>query len=188
MRIIAGTAKGRRLAAVPGRDTRSLTDRVKESLFSILTPVLGDARVLDLYAGCGAFGIESVSRGAARAVCVEKARTAYEVCRKNVETVGFTGNISVVRADVVPWCSAAAGGEKFDVIFADPPFLDLTDSRSPFHRLLSFLAPLCTKDGTVIIRTHEHAKAPEIVGMELKRSKVIGLSQLLFYEFPGAPE
>ena len=121
MRIVGGLAKGRRLAA-PASVTRPTSDQVRESLFNTLESRLrlADARVLDLFAGTGAVGLEALSRGAAEAVLVEKDRRAVEVLRKNVATVGLPGATVVGRA-----VSAFLGGEPgepFDLVFADPPY------------------------------------------------------------------
>lgn len=182
MRIIAGKAKGRKLNAVPGKETRPLTDRVKESLFSILQPEMEDSSVLDLYCGSGAFGIESVSRGAKRAVCIEKSSAAAEVCRQNIQTVGFASQVVLVQADVVSWCKAAqSSAQRFDIIFADPPFLELAEPDSAFHKLRALLAPLCSSEGIIVARTHERAATPDIPGATHFRTKEIGISSLHFY-------
>ncbi|GAB4153389.1 MAG: 16S rRNA (guanine(966)-N(2))-methyltransferase RsmD [Planctomycetota bacterium] len=188
MRIIAGSARGRKLLPVPGRDTRPLTDRVKESLFSILQPRFPESAVLDLYAGSGAFGIEAVSRGASKAVCVEKARSAFEICKRNIDALDFGDRVIAVQSDVVVWCAGASGYQNFDIVFADPPFPDVSDSRSSFFRLLPHLSNVCAEDGLLVIRTHERAKPPEVPAMKLFRVKSIGLSQLLFYEPHGSNE
>ena len=91
MRVIAGEAKGRTLLAPRGTGTRPATDRIRETLFQILEPDLGDARVLDLFAGAGTMGIEALSRGAAHATFVERAATALEALRKIVASTGFAG-------------------------------------------------------------------------------------------------
>ncbi len=182
MRVIAGIAKGHKLRAVPGRDTRPLADRVKESLFSILAPRLEGARVLDLYSGTGAFAIEAVSRGADAAVCVDISRVAVQVARQNVEKVGFSRSIEVRRADTVGFARMLAAEERrFDLVFADPPFKDVGEDDSPFDRLTPFLGKVCGAEGIVVIRVHRKAPSPEIEGMELYRRHPVGISHLLFY-------
>jgi 16S rRNA (guanine966-N2)-methyltransferase len=121
MRIVAGLAKGRRLAS-PGTGTRPTSDRVREALFSSLaTHVdLDGARVLDLFAGTGAVGLEALSRGASAAVLVENSRAALDVLRRNVATVGLPGAV-VVPAAVVRYL-AGRPEHPFDVVFADPPY------------------------------------------------------------------
>jgi 16S rRNA (guanine966-N2)-methyltransferase len=119
---VAGTAGGRRLA-VPPKGTRPTSDRVREALFSAVQSAvdLDGARVLDLYAGTGALGLEALSRGASSAVFVESAAGALAVLRKNVAAVGLPG---VVRAGKVAAVLAAGSPEPFDLVLADPPYAD----------------------------------------------------------------
>ncbi|HEX6355279.1 16S rRNA (guanine(966)-N(2))-methyltransferase RsmD [Actinophytocola sp.] len=119
-RIVAGTAGGRRLA-VPPKGTRPTSDRVREALFSAVESALelDGTRVLDLYAGTGALGLEALSRGASSAVFVESAAGALAVLRKNVATVGLPGT---VRAGKVATVLAAGSPEPFDLVLADPPY------------------------------------------------------------------
>ncbi len=123
MRIIAGEARGRAIIAPKGTDTRPTLDRVRESLFSILSPRLMDARVLDLFAGSGALGLESLSRGAAGAVFVDHARAAQAAIRQNIETLGYGERARLLPCD---WRAAlralAAEGARFDLVFLDPPY------------------------------------------------------------------
>jgi 16S rRNA (guanine966-N2)-methyltransferase len=121
-RIIAGAAGGRRLQVPSGRDTRPTSDRVREALFSRLEHEgrLDGARVLDLYAGSGALGIEAASRGASRVVLVEGARRAAGTIRRNVTASGLAGLI-VVEAPVERWLARDAD-ESFDLVLADPPY------------------------------------------------------------------
>jgi 16S rRNA (guanine(966)-N(2))-methyltransferase RsmD len=100
LRVIAGTAKGRKLKMVPDASTRPITDRVKESLFDILGSDVERASVLDLFAGTGSVGIEALSRGAARAVFVESHRLAVSILQANVQTAGVANRAHIVRSDV----------------------------------------------------------------------------------------
>jgi 16S rRNA (guanine966-N2)-methyltransferase len=130
-RIIAGAARGRRLA-VPGSGTRPTSDRVREALMSSLEHSLGTfggARVADLYAGSGAVGLEALSRGAAHALLVERDRAALATLRANVSTVGVAGAV-VVADDVVRLVSAVpppSAQPPYDLVFADPPY-DVPDA------------------------------------------------------------
>jgi len=121
MRVIAGKAKGRRLASVPGEGTRPITDRVKESLFNILAGEVEDARVLDLFAGTGSVGIEALSRGASEVWFVEREWKAAQVIKANLQTTGFLGQARVIRQDVFKFVPQAAGRERFDIIYVAPP-------------------------------------------------------------------
>ena len=120
MRVISGSARGRRLKELPGMDTRPTTDKVKESLFNIIQFDIEGRRVLDLFGGTGQLGIEALSRGAARCTFVDMSRQAAAVIRDNVQAVGFSEVSRVHQGDA----AAFLGGcrEKFDLIFLDPPY------------------------------------------------------------------
>jgi 16S rRNA (guanine966-N2)-methyltransferase len=127
MRIIAGTARGRRLAA-PGSRTREIrptSDRAREALFSILADRVRGARVLDLFAGTGALGLEALSRGAASVLFVDQGRAALTLLHKNIELCGFWEKSVVMQRDLTRSLSflqpaAPAGG--FSLVFSDPPY------------------------------------------------------------------
>ncbi|MDR3050800.1 MAG: 16S rRNA (guanine(966)-N(2))-methyltransferase RsmD [Oscillospiraceae bacterium] len=123
MRIIGGSAKGRSLSAPPGLATRPTQDAVRESLFNILARHVPGARVLDLFAGSGALGLESVSRGAALAVLVDRAPAAMAVIRGNVARLGFGDRCQCLLCD---WRQALTRldrqGAVFDLVFIDPPY------------------------------------------------------------------
>ena len=121
MRIVAGQAKGRRLAA-PADGTRPTSDRAREALFNSLAALLeiDGARVLDLFAGTGAVGLEALSRGAAEAVLVESNRVAADILRRNADTVGLPG-ARIVRRPVAAYLSGIPEAP-FDLVFADPPY------------------------------------------------------------------
>jgi 16S rRNA (guanine966-N2)-methyltransferase len=122
LRIIGGALKGRRLAGVKGQ-IRPTADRVREAIFNILGSEVNDTRVLDLFAGTGALGIEALSRGARSAVFVENHKSALQVLQRNLDQCGLT-----TMSRVLPWEAAkalprlAAAGENFSLIFLDPPY------------------------------------------------------------------
>lgn len=121
MRIIAGRWRGRRIEAPPGRETRPTGDRVREAWMSALQPYLPGARVVDLFAGSGALGLEALSRGASHATFVERAGPALRVLRSNVAQLGAEAESEIVRADAITF---VAGLEPFafDIALADPPY------------------------------------------------------------------
>lgn len=121
MRIIAGQWRGRQIAAPPGRDVRPTLDRVREAWMSIVQPYLVGAKVVDLFAGSGALGLETLSRGAAVAHFVERHAKTFAVLQQNVETLGARGSAMLHRQDVFTFLRGAGEGE-FDVAFADPPY------------------------------------------------------------------
>jgi len=120
MRIISGSARGRRLKELPGMDTRPTTDKVKESLFNIIQFDIEGRRVLDLFGGTGQLGIEALSRGAGWCTFVDMNRQAAAIIRENVKTVGFSDVATVQQVDAVAFLSGCR--EKFDLIFLDPPY------------------------------------------------------------------
>jgi 16S rRNA (guanine966-N2)-methyltransferase len=136
MRVIGGTVGGRTIAAPPGRDVRPTSDRVREAMFSSLAGVTPGATVLDLFAGSGALGIEALSRGAARAVFVERDRRAVAVVRRNLEVLGLADRATVHAADATRFCQHPSGGP-FDLVFADPPY---AQAAATTHALLQDLA------------------------------------------------
>ena len=121
MRIISGIYGGRRLVAPKGLIARPTQDRVREAWFSILGMEVQDARVLDLFAGSGALGLEALSRGAASADFVEKARHSLEALEKNIETLGVGDIVKVVKGDALKFAEGLAEGA-YDIVFADPPY------------------------------------------------------------------
>jgi 16S rRNA (guanine966-N2)-methyltransferase len=123
-RVIAGAARGTRLAA-PGPGTRPLGDRAKQVLFAILEPDLAGAAVLDCCAGSGAAAIEALSRGAARAVLVERDAGACRTIAANLERTGLSARAAVVRADVLAYLAGQAAADgPFDVVVVDPPYAE----------------------------------------------------------------
>jgi 16S rRNA (guanine966-N2)-methyltransferase len=121
MRIVGGRWRGRTITAPVGRQVRPTADRVREAWMSIIGPLLPDARVLDLFAGSGALGIEAVSRGAASADLVEIAPASLRAIRDNLERLGAGMEIRVHRQDALRFAGALEAGA-YDVAFADPPY------------------------------------------------------------------
>ncbi|MGV2983550.1 16S rRNA (guanine(966)-N(2))-methyltransferase RsmD [Microbacterium sp. AGC85] len=174
-RIIAGLARGLRLD-VPGSGTRPTSDRVRESLFGALESmgVIDDARVLDLYAGSGALGLEALSRGAADLDLVERSRPAAAVVRRNVATVAPALGDATARVHesaVLAFLRRATG--PYDLVFTDPPY-DLDDQSMDAD--LIALAPLLSADAVVVIERARRATPPDVgaAGLEVFREKSYG--------------
>ena len=150
MRIVAGTFRGRRLAAPRGRDVRPTADRVREALFSILGDLEGEV-VLDLFAGTGAMGLEALSRGAASATFVEIDRQAHEVVRRNIDaTVSDSGVVTdLIKGDAVRVVrSLALAEQRYDLVFFDPPY----DRTAELVReVRDSLPTVCAPDARVVI-------------------------------------
>ena len=120
MRVITGSARGKRLAVLEGEAVRPTTDRVKEALFNIIQFQIEGRRVLDLFAGSGQLGIEALSRGASEAVFVDCAKESIAVITKNVENCGLAGQARIVQTDYASYLARRDG--TFDLVFLDPPY------------------------------------------------------------------
>ncbi len=120
MRVITGSARGRRLRTLEGNDVRPTTDLVKEAIFSIIQFDIEGRSVLDLFSGSGQLGIEAVSRGAGQAVFVDKSKQSAAVTLENVKTVGFSDKCKVVNKDYSAFLSGCS--QSFDIVFLDPPY------------------------------------------------------------------
>ncbi|MDF2665112.1 MAG: N6-adenine-specific methylase [Microbacterium sp.] len=174
-RIISGRAGGTVLE-VPPKGTRPTSDRVRESLFGALesADLLDGARVADLYAGSGALGLESLSRGAASADLVELSAPASAVIRKNADrlrSAGVHAPARVHRANVTTFLTAS--GAEWDLVFIDPPYDVGEDELS---RVLVALAPRLSPDATVIVERAKRSPAPdwEAAGLEPARERAYG--------------
>ncbi len=171
MRVIGGELGGRVLRSPEG-GTRPTSDRVREALFQRLGDVSG-ARVLDLYAGSGALGIEALSRGAAGAVFVERAPRAAALLRANLDQLELAARARVLQADVVAGLRRLAReGDRFDLVFADPPY-----ASQELARTFAVLGETCIvlPGGMLIAETSARAAVPEAPGFaELDRRKYGG--------------
>ena len=176
MRVIAGSRKGHKLAAPRGRDTRPTSDRVRENIFNLVGPV-DDARVLDLFAGSGALGIEALSRGAASAVFVENDADALRTIERNLDRLRLTG-ARVVRGDVL-WTIAreTGAGAKYDLVLVDPPYGMLTEIQP---RLARHLPPLVAADGLVVVETDARTE-PELP-LPVRTSRKYGQTRVTLFE------
>ena len=126
MRVISGTARGRRLKELQGRDTRPTTDKVKESIFNIIQFDIEGRRALDLFGGTGQLGIEALSRGAARCTFLDQRKEAVALIRENLKTTGLSERAAVLQGDAISFLTTCR--EKFDLVFLDPPYQsDLLD-------------------------------------------------------------
>lgn len=189
-RIIAGAAGGVPLTGVPGSLTRPTTDRVKEALFSRLDAfdAIAGARVLDLYAGSGALGVESGSRGAQAVDLVESDAKASGVCQRNADLVnGILGRktVSVHRSKVEPFLDRVPGTAAWDLVFLDPPYpLDEVALSAVLDRLAAHLAP----GAVVVVERSSRSPEPEWPGaMARFAEKKYGETRLWFAE-PYVPD
>jgi 16S rRNA (guanine966-N2)-methyltransferase len=176
MRVIAGSRKGHKLAAPRGLDTRPTSDRVRENIFNLVGPVDG-ARVLDLFAGSGALGIEALSRGAAGAVFVELDADAVRTIKRNLDHVRLTG-ARVVHGDVLRTIAQeATAGAKYDLVLVDPPYGMLTEIQT---RLARHLPPLLAADGLLVVETDARVE-PELP-LPVRTSRKYGQTRVTLFE------
>ncbi len=148
-RVVAGTAKGRRLVVPEGGGTRPTSDRVREALFSTLTSWLGPLtglRVLDLYAGSGALGLEALSRGAGHALLVDHDSRAVRALRRNVADLALPG--AVVRSGDVAAVLRVPPTQAYDVALVDPPY---SEPRQRLEQVLDLLVPWLADDGVLVV-------------------------------------
>jgi 16S rRNA (guanine966-N2)-methyltransferase len=181
-RVIAGSARGVRLRA-PGAGTRPLADRVKQTLFAILEPDLPGARVLDLFAGSGAAGIEALSRGAASAVFVERDAGAAAVIEVNLRATSLAGpGARVVCADAVTWLGRPSPPDPpFDLVIVDPPYAE-TDLLIRTLEVLGAADARLTPDARVIAKHFWRDRPPDRIGLlASERDRRFGETALTFY-------
>jgi 16S rRNA (guanine(966)-N(2))-methyltransferase RsmD len=180
MRVIGGHDRGRRLRAPRGLGTRPTSDRVRVTLFDVLGPAVAGARVLDLYAGTGAVGIEALSRGAARVVLVERDQSALRALRANLAALGASRAAARVMAgDVLQVLPELAAQEPpFDFVFVDPPYATTLAGRT----LEALAATRVCRDGAEVIVQHStRTVLPAVPGLTAhRRARQFGDTALTF--------
>jgi 16S rRNA (guanine966-N2)-methyltransferase len=182
MRVIAGSAGGIQLE-VPRRGVRPTMDRVKAAIFSSLGQKVVGARVLDLFAGSGALGIEALSRGAASAFFVEEDRKAMEAIERNLAKIGSEAKTR--RQEVFEFLGHADSLGKFDIIFADPPYERTRDGRRFTEELLTdkSLLQLLEWDGVFVLEKRPGEALVETPFWKLLRRKTYGATEVLFLSY-----
>ena len=157
MRVITGSARGRRLITLEGSDVRPTTDKVKEALFSIVQFELEGRRVLDLFAGSGQLGIEALSRGADSCVFVDSSKKAVEVVKQNLAATGLARRASVLHGDALRYLQTCR--DRFDVAFLDPPY-----GTGTLQKALAVLPPLMRPSGVIVCEAPKGEALPETAG------------------------
>lgn len=181
MRVIAGSAGGIQLD-VPKNDIRPTMDRVKAAIFSSLGERVIGARVLDLFAGTGALGLEALSRGAASAMFVDSDKRAVAAIERNAAKTGLEGRIR--SHDVFDFLTHASTAETYDLIFADPPY-DKSKLGDSFTKLLlrnDRLPTRLTNEGLFILEKRPGERLPATELWELVRQKTYGATETLFFQ------
>lgn len=148
MRVIAGSAKRLQLKTVEGMDTRPTTDRIKETLFNMITMNLADSCFLDLFSGSGAIGIEALSRGALHAVFVEQSKKAMNCIKDNLNHTKLSDRAKLYETDVMSALNRLEGTTVFDFVFMDPPYNQLWE-----RKILEYLrdSELVTEESLIIV-------------------------------------
>ena len=179
MRVIAGSAGGVRLA-VPRRGVRPTMDRVKAAIFSSLGEAIIGARVLDLFAGSGALGIEALSRGASSVIFVEGDRESVEAIEKNLAKTKLKGRIQ--RQDVFDFLRQRSNAEKFEIIFADPPYETVHHRENDTEKLLNneSLPQLLEPNGIFVLEKPPSETISDLKLWRVIRQKTYGATGILF--------
>lgn len=183
MRVIAGKFRSRTLVAPRGLDTRPTSDRLRETLFNVLAPRIEGSAFLDLYAGSGANGIEALSRGASCVVFVEKAAPAIAAIRANLRTLGIQVDWQLETRSAAPSLKRLAEqGQRFDLVFLDPPYIAVDEYAQILSGLGGDCAPLLA-DGAIVIAEHDRKQQLEDIYGNLLRYRLLeqGDAALSFY-------
>lgn len=177
MRIITGTARGKRLITVPGNDVvRPTPERVKEGLFSAIQFDIEGRRVLDLFAGSGQLGLEALSRGAESAVFVDCSDASINVLKQNIKNTGFENQSRVVKSDFSSFC--ATSNDIFDIAFVDPPY-----GAGLFEEAIEKCIPLMSDYGMIFCEHPTDVKTAEQIGdFKLSRSYRYGKVAVELYK------
>lgn len=181
MRVIAGQAKGKRLQAPPGMNTRPITDMIKEALFNVLGDEVRDSLFLDLFAGSGSVGIEALSRGAKQVVFIDNSAAAVGIIKNNISNCGFGEGFTVYRNDVFKALTLLDQRRtKFDLIYVDPPFT----IEKIFDQIIRALdqVSILKQHGRIILRTQRKKQlTAQLNYLEEYRINNYGESALHYY-------
>ncbi len=178
MRVISGSARGLKLKAPDGLSTRPTTDRIKESLFNIISADLYDCCFLDLFSGSGGIGIEALSRGAKKAVLVDSDFKSIAVIKDNIKSARVSDRAEVLKCDVnAAVAKLGSRNEKFDIIFMDPPY-----NRGFVESALKSIvkADILNNDGYIIAEQSKEDDLPEIEGLSVFRIKDYKITKMTF--------
>ncbi|MDH5526017.1 MAG: 16S rRNA (guanine(966)-N(2))-methyltransferase RsmD [Nitrospirota bacterium] len=187
LRIIGGSARGRRLASAPGQEVRPTSSRVREAIFSILMDRVPGAQVLDLFAGVGTLGLEALSRGAAAVLFLEQNPRHAAAINSSLETLGFDDRGRVMRMDVVRFLArgrAARPAGGFDVVFVDPPYAaGQLETTLPLLATADIIAP----GGVAVVEHGAELAAKTTAGWEKGRTYRYGKTSVTLL-FPDSPD
>lgn len=182
MRVITGSARGRRLETLPGDNTRPTGEKVKESLFSAIQFDIEGRRVLDLFAGSGQLGIEALSRGASGCVFVDKNTEAVQVIRRNLQHTNLSEKAQVLGTDALSYLTRP--GDRFDLVFLDPPY-----ASELLIPVLQKVAPLVNDGGIILCETDDTVTPPEQVDrFAIARTYRFGHTHVWLYRYQSQEE
>jgi 16S rRNA (guanine966-N2)-methyltransferase len=187
MRVIAGAYRGRKLRTLEGAEVRPTSDRLRETLFNILTPQIRNSRFLDICAGSGAVGVEAISRGAGDVVFVESSRAACWVIETNLQTLRVDDGFRLIRRDATPALKELAQtSSRFDIVFFDPPY-----ASELYDQVMNELSSGSLLDaGSIVVVEHRsrHRLPPAYSNLKTYRELKQGESSLSFYKLEANPE
>ncbi|MBP3921565.1 MAG: 16S rRNA (guanine(966)-N(2))-methyltransferase RsmD [Ruminiclostridium sp.] len=179
MRVITGSARGRKLKAPEGYDVRPTSDGVKEAIFSAIQFEIEGRTVLDLFAGSGQLGIEAISRGAKKTVFVDSSQASIKLVRENVEHVGFEKQSEIINMPNTAFLRTTK--ETFDIALLDPPY-----DRKLIQKSLPALTNIMSDEGVIVCEHEIDCRLPEEVnGFVIVKSKKHGKTGLTIYRKPG---
>ena len=182
MRIITGSARGRRLIAPEGIDTRPTSEVTKEAVFSAIHFEVEGARMLDLFAGTGQMGLEALSRGAKSVTFVESGKASLAALRANILSCGFTEESKVMAMDAIGFLKL--GGGEYDVVFMDPPY-----NQGLAQAALPLVAAQMAPGGVILCEVDKQEEMPEEVGaFRLQKSRRYGKTMIYTYRIPEEEE
>lgn len=180
MRVIGGEYRGRRLRTAEGRAVRPTSDRLRETLFNILSPGILNRAFLDVCAGSGAVGIEALSRGAGHATFIDRSRSACSIIRQNLESLGLEDRATIINRDAaVALKRLSVESRKFDIVFVDPPY-----DAAVHGAIMTLLGSGTLVGGEGIVVVEYHARRPledEFGALRAYREVKQGESALTFY-------
>jgi len=172
MRIIGGKIKGRKLSSVKHQRIRPTSERVRESIFDILSFFVKGANVLDLFSGTGALGIEALSRGAKRVVFIEKSSKATKLLKENVNKLGLKEVTMILPLEIEKGLkNLSKKGEIFDIIFMDPPY-DKGLIKPTLYKIIDF--GILKKEGVIVVEHTARERPSPIFGLEIIKEKHYG--------------
>jgi len=174
LRIISGKFGGRSIQAPNGKITHPMSERVRGSLFNIISDEIKDAEVLDIFAGTGSIGLEALSRGASHVTFVERDRIATKILAENIDALGVSSLVTAVQIGAGTWIEKNQG-KLYDIIFADPPYNNV--QLSTVSRLFGLLKP----NGLMVLSYPGRGEMPTVNGVVVVDNRSYGIAALTFY-------